>query len=320
MQVREAQSTDHHAIVDLLKRALGESLLPKSVALWRWKHEENPFGTSPVIVAEDHGELVGVRAMMPWTFDYDGQPVKALRAVDTAVVPGYQGRGIFKRLTRELIEECSGKYQFVFNTPNPKSMSGYIKMGWQKRGRLPLKMALTRPFGLFSGSNAKEPMEVDQQDWPEDLLAEVYTGFKTTGMQTQISPEYVHWRYVENPLFRYGWFSDGHSYLCVFRIKSHKRFQEFRICELLPLGVENQVDVKDFSAQLKHQVSRYRVSIVSFSGESPVPFPSCGAYRFFPISRGPMVTLRNLGMEEQQFEELFTPNGLAFSLGDLELF
>ncbi|WP_162633276.1 GNAT family N-acetyltransferase [Echinicola strongylocentroti] len=319
--MREAKPTDQEAIVDLLKRSLGESLLPKSVALWRWKHVDNPFGESPVLVAEEQGDIVGVRAFMQWEFSQRGQNIKALRAVDTAVHPDYQGRGIFKQLTDKLVQECSEEeFQFIFNTPNAKSMPGYIKMGWQKRGNLPLKMALVRPFGVFSGRSARESTEVMQQEWPERLLAKVPYSADSVGLQTPISPEYMHWRYVKNPLFRYGWFSDGERYLCIFRIKAHRRFQEFRICELLPLDADRQFADKDFNKQLKEQVRNYHTAVITFSGESSVQFRSFGRYRFFRLSKGPLVTLRNLGLEKEQFEGLLMPNGIAFSLGDLELF
>jgi hypothetical protein len=47
-----AASKEHsNQIVELLKIALGESLMPKSVKFWNWKHNENPFGKSKIILA-----------------------------------------------------------------------------------------------------------------------------------------------------------------------------------------------------------------------------------------------------------------------------
>jgi N-acetylglutamate synthase-like GNAT family acetyltransferase len=50
MEIRPAHENDIPAIVELLKLSLGESLMPKSEAFWRWKHIDNPFGKSPVIL------------------------------------------------------------------------------------------------------------------------------------------------------------------------------------------------------------------------------------------------------------------------------
>jgi hypothetical protein len=40
-------------MIGLLKKSLGEGLIPKSEALWNWKHEQNPFGASFVLLAEE---------------------------------------------------------------------------------------------------------------------------------------------------------------------------------------------------------------------------------------------------------------------------
>jgi N-acetylglutamate synthase-like GNAT family acetyltransferase len=63
MQIRAANDSDIPAIIDLLKISLGETLLPKSENYWRWKHIENPFGPSPVLLAVEDNNLIGVRAL-----------------------------------------------------------------------------------------------------------------------------------------------------------------------------------------------------------------------------------------------------------------
>src|SRR5688572_23337100 len=107
MDIREATDSDIPEIIALLKISLGESLMPKSERYWRWKHIENPFGRSPVILCWDEGKLVGVRAFMRWEWISEGQLYRAVRAVDTATHPDYQGKGIFKKLTLSLVESCS---------------------------------------------------------------------------------------------------------------------------------------------------------------------------------------------------------------------
>jgi len=66
MTVRFATAADTEGIIDLLKDSLGESTIPKSVELWNWKHQQSPFGPSYVMVAEEEGKIIGVRAFMQW--------------------------------------------------------------------------------------------------------------------------------------------------------------------------------------------------------------------------------------------------------------
>ena len=104
MTIRTATDHDTAAIVALLKLSLGDVSTTKSATYWRWKHVENPFGKSHVLLAEEDGKLVGIRAFMQWRWTDGQREYTALRAVDTATHPDYQGRGIFKKLTLELIE------------------------------------------------------------------------------------------------------------------------------------------------------------------------------------------------------------------------
>ena len=67
------------------------------------------------------------------------------RAVDTATDPDFQGRGIFTRLTLEALDALPAEgVELVFNTPNARSLPGYLKMGWQEVGRLPAAVRPTR--------------------------------------------------------------------------------------------------------------------------------------------------------------------------------
>ncbi len=99
LQIRTAVEEDKPSIINLLRESLGESTIPKSESLWTWKHELNPFGKSFVMVAEENEMIIGVRAFMQWHFERRGKLYYAIRAVDTATHPAYQGKGIFKKLT-----------------------------------------------------------------------------------------------------------------------------------------------------------------------------------------------------------------------------
>ena len=133
--------TEEHTrqIVELLKITLGESLTKKTIEFWNWKHTENPFGKSKIILAFDGEMLVGVRAFMCWQFSNATETIKCVRAVDTAVHPSYQGKGIFSKLTIRSLDECKkDNISIVFNTPNKISKIGYLKLGWVDIGKLPL--------------------------------------------------------------------------------------------------------------------------------------------------------------------------------------
>ena len=79
MTIRLAKIEDTNAIVQLLKESLGEKLLKKSTSIWNFKHHQNPFGESLVLLAEENNQIIGVRAFMKWQWQDDGGEMAAAR-------------------------------------------------------------------------------------------------------------------------------------------------------------------------------------------------------------------------------------------------
>ncbi len=135
MTIRPTTPADRPAIIDLLQRSMGETSTRKSETYWQWKHEENPFGPSPVLVAETDGRLVGVRAFMRWAWSQGNDTLSALRAVDTATDPDYRGQGIFKKLTLQLVEDCRREGDhFIFQHAQRKKRSRLPENGVAEAG------------------------------------------------------------------------------------------------------------------------------------------------------------------------------------------
>jgi GNAT superfamily N-acetyltransferase len=115
-------------MVQLLKESLGESLIKKSVEVWNYKHVKNPFGPSHVLLAEKEEQLIGLRAFMSWKWQQGENIWQAWRAVDTATHPQHQGKGIFRTLTMQALEEVAAQEPcFIFNTPNEKAVRAISK-------------------------------------------------------------------------------------------------------------------------------------------------------------------------------------------------
>lgn len=332
MQLRSAKQSDKAAIIELLRKSLGESTIPKSEILWNWKHEHNPFGQSYLLLAEEDNKLVGVRAFMRWEWQWRGQIYKAIRAVDTATDPAYQGRGIFKKLTLEQVAICKREgVSFVFNTPNNQSKPGYLKMGWVEQGKLPLKFKVLRPFSMgylrvFKGNKSIETVEhiSPLPEWGSDITSLVRKAvIKNEYLSTHITPEYISWRYEKNPLFHYHYFTDHTDFLIISRLKKHSFGCELRLVEFFLLNPNS--DSRSLSDEAKKQVRSFckthKVDFISVSGQQ------CSLYQksfqwmgIIPIRQmGPSITLRDLNMNDQ-FPNLLDMKNWAYSLGDLELF
>ncbi|MGR6997457.1 GNAT family N-acetyltransferase [Yinghuangia aomiensis] len=125
--VREVAKDDEPEVLELLAAALaGGPTGERTQEFFDWKHRDNPFGSSPGLVAVDgDGRLAAVRLFLRWEFAHQGATrCWAVRAVDTATRPDVQGRGLFTKLTLGLLERLGEDTDLVFNTPNREQFAG----------------------------------------------------------------------------------------------------------------------------------------------------------------------------------------------------
>src|SRR6478736_1311829 len=123
IELRPYEDRDEPAVLSLLQASLGGGPAgSRPGEFFRWKHLRSPFGPSYMLVAEADGRLVGLRAFMRWRFVAGDVTLHAMRAVDTATHPEFQGRGIFSALTRRALDDLRGQADLIFNTPNEKSL------------------------------------------------------------------------------------------------------------------------------------------------------------------------------------------------------
>ncbi len=248
LEYRRAADADRGAILELLRVSLGREVDDRYEALFAWKHIENSFGPSPAWLACDGDRIAGFRTLMRWEFLDGDRVVRAVRAVDTATHPDYQGRGIFTQLTLHALDELAAEgVAFVFNTPNDQSRPGYLKMGWQVVGQLPTAVRPTRWIRVARIAKARVPAE--RWSTPSDAGIDVIDALADagavrslldarapgTGLATRMSPEFLRWRFG-TPLLGYraipaaSGVRDG---LAIFRIRERGNAREAALVALL---------------------------------------------------------------------------------------
>ncbi len=328
IQIRPAVASDVPAIVGLLKAALGETSSPKTAAYWHWKHIENPFGQSPVLLAFHKEKLVGVRAFLRWQWQHEGTIYSALRAVDTGTHPDYQGLGIFKKLTLSLVENCvlDGDH-FIYNTPNTQSMPGYLKMGWKQLGKIPV-LVKPRFFSLIKNAlfNAKNDL-VDKLglklkplgnwlDFDESIAYSLH-GKSHIPMQV-ISPVFpkgfFRWRYADCPIQQY-YYIQEETFTIIFYPRLQGRFLELRITELISLD-ENAIlkairSISTIAAQIG-------ADFISMSHQPQIKYRFLALNGFLPkLPIGPIITIRPLNNTPKPFQDI---EAWWLPMGTMELF
>ena len=286
-----------------------------------WKHEENAFGPSPAWVACDADRIAGFRVLMRWRFLDRGRVVHAVRAVDTATHPDYQGRGIFTRLTLRALDELADEgVEFVFNTPNDQSRPGYLKMGWQVVGQLPTVVRPRRWHRLGVIARARVPAErwstpsaagEDAGSVLADTAAiEALLAARARppdGVETELSPGYLRWRFG-TPLLGYravvarGGAEGG---LAVFRLRARGPAREAALVALVTRAGDRRT-----AARLVREVARVAGADYVLAIDRARLGPG-GLVRL--PKAGPLLTWRAVTATAP-------PVGWNVTLGDIELF
>ncbi|MEN8238864.1 MAG: GNAT family N-acetyltransferase [Actinomycetota bacterium] len=206
MSVRLFADRDLPAVLELLKDSLGETAsLRRTPELFGWKHFDNPFGRSLMLVSHIGPTITGFRAFMRWELNTpDGRTLRCVRAVDTATHADFRRRGIFKTLTLAAIDAATDDgVDLIFNTPNPRSGAGYLKMGWSEVG-------LLRPIASPAKGILRRGGDPDALPVPSDFIEPATAvGPRITpdrdplGLRTPRSTDYHAWRFTSHPTARY---------------------------------------------------------------------------------------------------------------------
>jgi hypothetical protein len=320
LTIRRATAEDVGAVLVLLRDAMHRSDDDRFDALFRWKHLENAFGPSPAWVAVDGDRVVAVRYLMRWEFEQDGARRRAVRAVDTATHPDFQGRGLFRRLTLGAVDELAGDVEFVFNTPNDQSRPGYLKMGWQLVGTLPVSARPLRASGIRALARARVPAEhfsldtdvaepaarvLDDTRAVERVLAA--TRPAAPGLRTWLTPAVLRWRYGGD-LLRYRAVTDPDG-LALFRLRRRGPAVE------AALGL-----VLAPSATARRRLSRAVLHATRGQADYAVAIGARPEPTFAPVPRtGPTLTWRVVGADPTTAAA--PPRAdWHLTLGDIELF
>ncbi len=284
--------------------ALGWQDPPFDEALFRWKHQRNAFGSSLIVVAEDHEGFAAVRPFMQWRFrTAEGAVIRAVRAVDTATHPRARGRGLFRSTTTEALRIAHQRgIDFVFNTPNSMSGAGYLTMGWTEQGPIAIGARLTIS-GLIRTVRARRG--ASKRSSPTDVgiaAAEMLNDpafddrRPRTAGSTDHDAQSLRWRYSEGPI-EYRGVRAGDGWL-VFRLRARGPATELVITETI-----GSPDEAALRATIAGVLSSSGVDHALAAVDTP---------GFFATERvGPVLMTRDVGSE---------PSPVQWSMGDIEVF
>ncbi len=312
VSIRPFSDEDVDAVLDVLRAALGEPPgLERTPELFSWKHLDNPFGRSIMLIAEADGRIAGFRAFMRWELDTPGgRRLRCVRAVDTATHPDFQRRGIFSKLTMAGVDLATEDgIDLIFNTPNHKSGAGYLKMGWSEVG----------PIGVMARPSPRLLSRHDEP-WPQSPAGDVASlieqgrldsdpDHRWQGVRTVRSREYLRWRFTSHPTARYAATANEGGAAVVRLTRRHDR-NELVVSEMI--GPSSP-------AAVRTSIRTYRpdYTVAWFSAGTPERRWATAA-GLIPVPRVTALTQVVRPLADLTVD-LSRPEAWHLSLGDLEL-
>lgn len=147
-EIRPYRPRDREAYLDLYETVLGAARDP---AWFEWKYgAENPYVDEPAIfVAYRDDDLVGARSFFALRMAVGDETRLALQPSDAMVHPDHRRQGLFSRMTTDALSRYADRGPaFCFNFPNPNSLPGNLKLGWEVVGDLTTHYRVHDPAAL----------------------------------------------------------------------------------------------------------------------------------------------------------------------------
>lgn len=231
--IRAYEPGDEEKICELHKQIFPEEMRMDE---WRWRYLQNPAQSMSISLAQSvTGELVGQYALMPVTMKVGEGELLCAFSLNTMTHPDYRYQGIFSKLAQhsyQHLQKMGGILTYGF--PNKNSRHGFVeRLGWRDLAAsvpmyaYPLNMkslvkrkirsergasllarvaekcwqAICFSIKKSSSTDSLTIKSVETLDERWDTLWEKIS--ITLPIAVKRDRDYLEWRYLKNPLFRY---------------------------------------------------------------------------------------------------------------------
>ncbi|HEX2834197.1 MAG TPA: GNAT family N-acetyltransferase [Thermoanaerobaculia bacterium] len=208
IEVREATADDRGAILRLRARCFaGEDAEKREPRFWDWE-----FRGGRMFVAEEEGNVVAHLGLVAQPHVVGGMRVPAFLAVDAMTDPAYRGRQLFAQVAtyaRDALSNVaafSGAWQI-----RGAVLRGITAGGWSRADAARVLIRPILPLRLRAGR--MEPMRDVQ------AMSSIAGAFFGDTAHVDRTPEWLQWRYFDNPLWRYEVTGTNDAYLVTRRTK-----------------------------------------------------------------------------------------------------
>jgi hypothetical protein len=234
MEIRDYRVGDEKKILELFQIAFKKTL---SEEFWHWRFESNPENKFMIKLMWDGDILVGHYAVSPLRMIVNGEEILTALSMTTMTHPDYGGRGIFGELAECLYNEEYEKNKLlaIWGFPNSNSHYGFLKnLKWKNLEQIPIFSINTNRINETSSNRVGIVSEFTQKH--ENAYLRITSNYDVKVNKTK---EYLRWRFISNPIFKY----------TIFSFTENKDCDWFAVVKLFPSFVQkgaHEIDIVEF--------------------------------------------------------------------------
>ncbi len=227
-EIRRYEPADRDGFLELYDLVFGDV----DEAWFQWKYEDNPYVDHvPIVLATHEGEIVGTKPSFVLELRVEDRTFRGYQPADVMVHPDHRRRGLYSRTTEQMKEHYRDRDpELFFNFPNPATLSGSLKHGWEIVEEVPTYYRIQQPDSIIDTDESErlstltsaatpllkgylrarerrergvEGVSVERfDDVPADLFAELYRQAVPGTIHANRTETFYDWRF-DNPNLSY---------------------------------------------------------------------------------------------------------------------
>ena len=240
-----------------------------SIDWLKWKYFGSPFGECICLLALKNEEIAGEVTFGKYEFILNGEIVTCLISYQTMVHPNHQKKGLFSKLTKQVLEIAKSEgIDMVFNFPNKASYVPFQRLNFVPLNNLKNYVYVSNKLKFISNpllikrpyfANKITELNKSESNKLETLKNSIHPLKLNNILTPNRTYEFLKWRYFTYPLYDYRIVSSETGW-AIIRIGKRGIFNEVQVMEFFP--------EKELAISLEvSQISCFRFSLnsVSFS-------------------------------------------------------
>tara|TARA_B100000809_G_scaffold226092_1_gene237514 strand:+ start:2969 stop:3958 length:990 start_codon:yes stop_codon:yes gene_type:complete len=268
-----------HQLIDTAK--LIHNRKGDTIDWFKWKYFGSPFGEVICLLALKNNDIAGEVTFGKYEYLLNGVTIKCLISYQTMVHPRHQKKGLFSKLTKEILEIAKAEnIDLIFNFPNKESYIPFNRLNFTPINNLKNYITITNkinfikaPLSLKKSFSANPIKRIDKTN--NSVFESLRDTITPLLIKDTLTPnrtyDFLKWRYFTHPLYDYkiikselGW--------AIVRIGMRGKLNEVQLMEIFPSKLYDTKFIRGIKKEIKRTLNP-DILLINISENHPLNTP-----------------------------------------------